>query len=245
MKKSKEYAKVLLSASVLPLVMDACSTTQSIADGDTTTQNAEKDKLRTVTMKTSQELEDRLNQLAKEEYKGERFPGAMCYAMASPIEEEFQCPICGSKIISTNYEQRSLESIKRDVDIIKTFGYDAILVCTHKQATIETYQYPPEPPTTIADEDSLYINTETKAKTKTETKEVTETELTFKIRFSDKEDYHVVNSNIESDYDILVAFLKGAEIRKSFNDATIPLHDNIDVIKKMTGLGKGISSPKK
>ncbi len=238
MKKSKDCVKVLLSASVLPLVIDACSTQQAVTENDETTMSIDKNNSVHIYNQSSKELEERLNRLASQEYKGELFPGAMCYSIALPSEEEFLCPICNQKIITTSYNSASLEKIKQDVDIIKSLGYDAVLTCSHKT---ETYTFPPK--LIIIDDEIVSNDSETQ--TDSIDKQRTITTLTFKIKFSDKEDYHIVNSDIESDYDILVAFLKGAEIRGSFNGATIPLHDDIDVIQKMTGLGKDIQIPKK
>lgn len=238
MKKSKDCVKVLLSASVLPLVIDACSTQQAVTENDKTTMSIDKNNSVHIYNQSSTELEERLNQLANQEYKGELFPGAMCYSIAVSSEKEFLCPICNQKIITTDYDSASLEKIKQDVDIIKSLGYDALLTCSHKT---ETYTFPPIPKII----DGQMVSDDSETQMDSIEKQRTITTLTFKIKFSDKDDYHIVNSDIESDYDILVAFLKGAEIRTSFHGATIPLHDDIDVIKKMTGLGRDIQIPKK
>ena len=73
-------------------------------------------------------------------------------------------------------------------------------------------------------------------------KRIAKPSLIFKIRFSNDAKYHVVKSNYN--YSILLEFLKGNDKYKTGNDAEIPLHLEINVIKKMTGLGKNIIAHK-
>jgi len=58
-----------------------------------------------------------------------------------------------------------------------------------------------------------------------------------KLRFSGQSDYHVVRSNIVNEYSCLFAFLTQKEKYSSIRDEEYSLHDNINIIKKMTGLG--------
>lgn len=62
----------------------------------------------------------------------------------------------------------------------------------------------------------------------------------FKIRFSENAKYHVVKSNIEDDFLILFEFLKGKDKYDAGMPGEIPLNLEIDVLKKMTGLGKNV-----
>ncbi|MBP1630813.1 MAG: hypothetical protein H6Q15_1706 [Bacteroidetes bacterium] len=64
----------------------------------------------------------------------------------------------------------------------------------------------------------------------------------FKIRFSENSDYHVVKSDISGDYSCLFHFLL---FRKTFvvNSRRYTIHDNIDIIQKMTGLGSDLNIP--
>ena len=65
-------------------------------------------------------------------------------------------------------------------------------------------------------------------------------QLIFKIRLSPNEVYHTAQSDIRSDYNCVLEFLKGNDFCRGARDATLPIHDNIDVIQKMLGLGKDI-----
>lgn len=70
------------------------------------------------------------------------------------------------------------------------------------------------------------------------------TDLIFKIRFSPQDEYHSIIDNNYEHYSCLLAFFQGKKVYETFNEGTEPLHTNIDVIKKMTGLGKDIITHK-
>ena len=61
-------------------------------------------------------------------------------------------------------------------------------------------------------------------------KEIGNPELIFKIRFSDKDDYHVVRSNIINEYQCLLEFLSNPD----------EYTGNREIIIKMTGLGEDL-----
>ena len=65
-------------------------------------------------------------------------------------------------------------------------------------------------------------------------KNIENPELIFKIRFSDKADYHVVRSNIINEYQSLFEFLSNPD--KFTGDKVI--------IQKMTGLGEDLKFEK-
>jgi len=73
---------------------------------------------------------------------------------------------------------------------------------------------------------------------------IKEPTLVFKIRFSDSSDYHIAQSSVLSDYSCLQEFLLN---RKTFldNRSIKTIHDNVDIIQKMTGLGSDLNIPTK
>lgn len=167
-------------------------------------------------------LENRLKELANTEAKIQSFePNAMCYAVAFNVEKEYKCPKCKKTTVSKLYIVNDIEYIREIVESIKTLGYNVILDerefcqhCTKKQNN----------------KDSTNL-------------EIREPELIFMIRFSRSSNYHIVKSNIKSEYKTLLEFLKGNSKYLYGNDE-IPLHIEIDKIRKMTGLGKEIITHK-
>ena len=59
----------------------------------------------------------------------------MCYVMASPIKEDYVCPVCASTTPSTTYANGNIRSIRAKVEEIKKMGYDVVLdesgYCSH------------------------------------------------------------------------------------------------------------------
>jgi len=64
--------------------------------------------------------------------------------------------------------------------------------------------------------------------------------LFFMIRFDEAGEYHAARSNFPDHYKCVLAFLNGSEIYTNDFDGTRPLHDNIDVLQKMLGIGPDI-----
>lgn len=71
-------------------------------------------------------------------------------------------------------------------------------------------------------------------------KSIDRPEYIFKMRFSSNADYHIARSNIASDYQCVLDFILGNEIFQRENESESAIHDNIDIIQKMTGLGKDL-----
>jgi hypothetical protein len=61
--------------------------------------------------------------------------GPMCYVMASPMKEDYVCPVCASTTPSTTYANGNIRSIRAKVEEIKKMGYDVVLdesgYCSH------------------------------------------------------------------------------------------------------------------
>ena len=59
----------------------------------------------------------------------------MCYVMASPMKEDYVCPVCDTKTPSTAYANGNIRSIRAKVEEIKKMGYDVVLdesrYCSH------------------------------------------------------------------------------------------------------------------
>lgn len=185
--------------------------------------------------KDSIELEKRLKELAETEYKGELKGGAMCYANAISVNKDYICPFCGKKTMRTNYDLWRIKKISKAVEEIKSLGYDAILNESEYCQFCSNSEYIKE------DDVQSEIGKTTYTYANKNSKEPT---LIFKIRFSKVGKYHVVKSNIDEDYLILLEFLKGNDKYDAGSTGELPLHVEIDVLKKMTGLGKNIITHK-
>lgn len=61
--------------------------------------------------------------------------GPMCYVMASPMKEDYVCPVCNTKTSSTAYANGNIRSIRGKVEEMKMMGYDVVLdesgYCSH------------------------------------------------------------------------------------------------------------------
>ena len=162
--------------------------------------------------KDSIELEKRLKELSETEYKGKLAMGAMCYAVSLSINKDSMDLSCNICNKKTRYRERDIYYVKYITDI------------TNK---IKALNYD------VVLDYSEYCNHCNKERLK-------EPSLIFKIRFSKDADYHVTKSNIKYDYLILFEFLKGNDKYDKGMEGEFPLHLEIDVLKKMTGLGKDI-----
>lgn len=187
--------------------------------------------------KDSIELEIRLRELAETEYKGELRGGAMCYIPITSYDKPYICPICKKTTLNFTVDKDQIESIRAISQKIKQLGYDVILdeseFCEHCRDT-------------KANENSIVV-TQSPDKTKFEFRKNDRIEypvLIFKIRFSKNSKYHVVKSNFEFDYLILWEFLNDNDKYNAGSEGELPLHMEIDVIKKMTGLGSEIITSK-
>lgn len=72
-------------------------------------------------------LVKRLQKLKEVRYDTTQLPIAMCYSMAAPIVENYECPVCGKETASTSYQIGNLKSIRQVVESMKNLGYDVQL----------------------------------------------------------------------------------------------------------------------
>lgn len=199
----------------------------SIKSQQVSTKIQEKE-MRNLIVKDRARLEERLKELAETKYNGKLSSGAMCYCPDAPKKESYICPVCKTRSMQTNHTIWNIEHIRAIVTEIRQLGYDAILdehefcvKCGGKESKIIKRIRD------IGEWESEYIETPNPS-------------LIFKIRFSTKEEYHTAKSNIAADYNLVLEFLRGNDSCLGERDMTLPIHDNIDVIQKMLGLGKKI-----
>jgi len=181
---------------------------------DAQVENYSKDNPKII--KDSVELEKRLIQLSNIEHKSsiDDIVSAMCYAVVA--NRDTTDFTCSVCNNITRYRVDDINHIKY---IRKTFD------------EIKSLKYD------VILDDREYC--EHCNKTKLE-----EPSLIFKIRFSKNSDYHIVKSNMVEEYLILLDFLKGKDKYDSGRGGEKPLNLEIDVIKKMTGLGSEIITSK-
>jgi len=160
-------------------------------------------------------LENRLKELSKTKYTGELSWGAMCYDIAEPKLVDYICSYCGDTI-KEKYLDWDLYTIESIEKIVTQIKTSGY------DAVLDKTEYCPH----------------------CSKKEINEPELIFKIRFSEKADYHIVRSNITNDYQCLLAFLLNQDTYSGYYDEEYALHDNVAIIQKMTGLGKDLKIEK-
>lgn len=161
-------------------------------------------------------LERRLIELSETKYEGEIFLSAMCYVVGADPSVDYICPNCGDTTKYT-WTYVDLYEIKKVKELVS-------------QIRAKGY-------------DAVLDETEYCEHCGGEKRE--QPVLIFKFRFSENADYHVIKSNIESDYMCLLHFISGND---SFPDPMgykFGIHDNIRRIQKMTGLGKDLKIEKR
>lgn len=78
-------------------------------------------------MADSVALVQRLKELATLKYDTVLPMSAMCYSIASPIQEDYVCPTCGTATPSTAFANGNIKSIVKKVEQMKMMGYDVKL----------------------------------------------------------------------------------------------------------------------
>ena len=166
-------------------------------------------------IKDRETLEQRLKELSETEYLGGYSPGAMCYVPASPISENYCCPVCGHTTVSDSSGSWVINDIRKIVKQIKNFGYDVVL---------DEHEFC----------DFCSINEKIRKDNR---------QLIFKIRFSTDSKYHISKSNNPENYRCVLAFLEGKDFFTDNQDQTHPLHWTIKTLQEMSGLGENINPP--
>jgi predicted Rdx family selenoprotein len=153
-------------------------------------------------------LEKRLKELSLSPYTGEICKGAMCYMPIWHDTGEYECVVCALK---TTYQYRDywISDLVEIRDIVA-------------EIRAEAYD--------IQLDESEYCQYCSKNSDTTDPKPV------IKIRFCAADNYHTVRADWH-DIKCLQAFLKGVDHFTGAYDETIVLHENIDIICKVTGLG--------
>ena len=139
--------------------------------------------------------------------------GAMCYSPAPPQAQKVKCESCG-KIVEEYDWMKSRTRIKKTVEEIKKLGYDAKVenVCAACATKLGIKD---------EDDDALF-----------------EGRLynIFYFKTKDDEHYHISESSDEDEYKAVLAFLKNEPTYTDYYDATHLIKEELDVIKKMTGI---------
>jgi ribosomal protein L37AE/L43A len=161
-------------------------------------------------------LEQRLKELSETEYSGKISCGAMCYSIAAPVRENYVCPVCGHKTKQNNHIIWTIKDIRTIVAQMKGAGYDVIL-----------------------DEHEFCNNCSNRKRAP-----VKYPVLIFKIRYTPDSEYHIAESNFFDNYKCVWEFLKGNDFYLNTYDGTETLHQNVEVLQKMLGIGKDIIPPK-
>lgn len=164
--------------------------------------------------KDSIELEKMLRELSETPYVGELRRGAMCYES-------------GSSIVSTDYVCPTCGK-KSDIKNYDQWGISQIRDIVKK---IKSIGYD-------------VLLDETEFCDVCNGKKVSNPILIFKIRFSENSNYHLAHSNFLFGYNCLFQFLLGNEKFIADREVEKTIHDNIDIIQKMTGLGSDIITSK-
>lgn len=162
---------------------------------------------------SKEELIAQLKALSESETHESIHMGAMCYSPAPPQAQKVKCESCGKIFVEHDW-MRSRTGIKKKVEEIKKLGYDVKVenVCAACASKLG-----------IKDEDGEALF---------------EGRLynVFYFKTKDEEHYHVSESSDEDDYKAVLAFLKNEPTYTDYYDATHLIKDELDVIKRMTGI---------
>lgn len=127
---SKKVNKVIALGSLVALT-GGCESAQNITE--TTNTNV----VDTKAPADSLSLVQRLRELTALKYDTSLaiVEGPMCYVMASPMKEDYVCPVCATATPSTAYANGNIRSIRKKVEEMKMMGYDVLLdessYCSH------------------------------------------------------------------------------------------------------------------
>lgn len=162
---------------------------------------------------SKEELIAQLKALSQCEVPKSIHMGAMCYEPACPPLREVRCESCG-KIVEEHDWMESLDGIKKKVAEIKMLGYDVKVehlcaACATKLGLKDE------------DGDSLFEG---------------HIYNVFYFKTMNEEQYHVAESSDEDEYKAVLAFLKNEPTYTDYYDATHLIKDELDVIKKLTGI---------
>ena len=163
---------------------------------------------------SKEELIEQLKALARQEIDMPMHMGAMCYSPAMPTPKTVKCESCGKEIEEFGWRQTNGDLIKKKVNEIKRLGYDAKVeaLCSECAAKLGLTDEDGEPLREYCLHHVFYFKTK------------------------EQEEYHLAVSNNEDDYNAVIAFLKNEPTYTDYYDATHPIKDELDLIKRMTGI---------
>ena len=117
--------KVKIAIGSLLALVSGCKSSDEVVDSVAENKNQ--------TIKTSNDMADslalvqRLKDLTTLKYDTVLPMSAMCYSVAVAMEEDYVCPVCGTKTASTTFNNGNIRSISQKVEQIKMMGYDVKL----------------------------------------------------------------------------------------------------------------------
>ena len=154
-------------------------------------------------------LEKRLKELAETPYTGEISSGAMCYCPRAPEDSEYKCLLC-KKITVYKSGEFAIKNLKKARAIVKRLAESGYDVKLDEREYCDSCK------------GEEYISNP---------------RPTLSIKFRIDDDYHTTRVDIEH-LEYLETFLQGGDNLLDYYDYTVKLHDNIDILSKITGLGE-------
>lgn len=122
----------IAALSGLVVLTGGCESAKPVASSDSS--NSQETLKNTISMVDSASLVQRLKELTAVEFDTNSelnelriVSHAMCYIVASPQEQDYECSKCGAKTPSTAYSNGNIRSIRNLVNDIKALGYDVVL----------------------------------------------------------------------------------------------------------------------
>ncbi len=122
----------IAALSGLVVLTGGCESAKPVASSESS--NSQETLKNTISMVDSASLVQRLKELAAVEFDTNSelnelkiVSHAMCYIVASPQEQDYECSKCGAKTPSTAYNNGNIRSIRILVNDIKALGYDVVL----------------------------------------------------------------------------------------------------------------------
>lgn len=122
----------IAALSGLVVLTGGCESAKPVASSESS--NSQETLKNTISMVDSASLVQRLKELAAVEFDTNSelnevkiVSHAMCYIVASPQEQDYECSKCGAKTPSTAYSNGNIRSIRLVVNDIKALGYDVVL----------------------------------------------------------------------------------------------------------------------
>jgi len=163
---------------------------------------------------TKEELIEQLKNIAKDETEPTMSVGAMCYSPCPPEPTKVKCESCGKEIEEYSWGQYIEEKIRKRVQAIQKLGYDAKVerlcaVCAGKMG--------------LKDEDGEPLNEDSM-------------HYVFYFKTKEQDTFNLAVSNSEDEYNAVLAFLKNEKTYTDYYDATHLIKDELDLIKRMTGI---------